>query len=281
MMKPSGMRRNRAAGFFLAFSLLFSLAACGGEPSADAGVLVREATSNANGLLSCTAAISSTVEFTANTKPYSFQTSHTVVYQAKPFALKSTQSSSAAGSAGQSASYTVTEDGSIWFYSNVDGKWQKTAAGNIDTTPIAQVDVLRLLSSVKGQKYVRESTLNSKAVHKIELTFDSEVLRGTLENIVTAAGIGQGSSTLVQTLLDSVDSVYGYCYIDKDSGQLTRIDLDATEAVNQIFHSIDGANVAVNVSKCVLSGDITDMNHAVDVQLPGEAASAQVVQAQG
>lgn len=273
--------RVRGGGLLLAFFLLFSTAACGAGGTEDAGVLVREATSNANRLLSCTASMSSSVEFTANTKPYAFQTAHTVAYRAKPFALKSAQSSTVPGGAGQSVSYTVTDGDKVWFYSDSDGKWQKTAAGNIDATPIAQVDVLRLLSSVKGQKYVRETTLNSKAVHKIELTFSSEVLRGTLENIVTAAGIGQGSSTLVQTLLDSVDSVYGYCYIDRDSGQLARVELDMTEPVNRVFHSIDGSDVTINVSKCFVSGDLADINRAVDIQLPGEAAAAPVIEAQG
>ncbi|NLJ31749.1 MAG: hypothetical protein GX424_09145 [Clostridiales bacterium] len=273
--------RSGTAALALTVGLVLSMAACGGEPSADAGVLVREATGNANGLLSCTASMSSTVEFTANAKPYSFQTSHSVAYQAKPFTLKSTQKSTAAGAADSSESYTAADGDKIWFYSNTDGKWQKTAAGNIDTTPIAQVDVLRLLSDVKSEKYVRETTLNSKSVHKIELTFDSDVLRGTLESIVTAAGMGQGSSTIVQSLLDSADTVYGYCYIDKDSGQLVRVDLDATETVNRVFHNIDGGNVTVNISKCVLSGTIGDINRAVDVQLPAAASAAQEVQAQG
>lgn len=281
MMILSKIQWKKAAGTVLGAMLAFSLAACGGAPSADAGVLMREAANNASALLSCSASMNSTVEFTANTKPFSFQTAHSVLYQAKPFTLKSSQSSSAAGTDGQTASYTVTEGDGVWFYSNADGKWQKTPAGNIDTTPAAQVDVLRLLANVKSQKYVRETTLNSKAVHKLELTFDSEVLRSTLENIVTAAGMGEGSSTIVQTLLDSADEVYGYCYIDKDTGALVRVDLDATEAVNKIFHNIDGGNVTINISKCVLSGDITGINRAVDIQLPEEAASAQVVQAQG
>ncbi len=273
------MKLIKLTGLVLALCMMGSLAACAGKPDAD--VLMREAEANANTMQSCTASISSTLEFIANGKQNTYQSGNQIVYWAKPFALKSTQTSLLGGAAGNSTSYTVTEDGKIWFYSNSENGWQKTSAGNIDTTPLKQVDILRLLDSVKSQKYARETTLDSKKVHKLELTFQSEVLRSTVENIVTATGMGQGSTTIVQTLLDGAGDIYGYCYIDEASGNIVRMELDATDAVNKMFHNIDGSGISVNISKCQITGDIGSIGKAPAVTLPPEAKAAQNVEAQG
>ena len=274
------MKRIKTAGLFFAFLILFSLSACA-KNTADADVLMREARTNANSIQNCTAAITSTLEFTANGKQNVFKTGNEIVYWAKPFALKSTQTSLLGETSSNSTSYTVTDADGVWFYSNSGSGWQKTSAGNMDTTPLGQVNILRLLDSVKGQKYARETTLDSEKVHKLELTFQSEVLRSTVENIVTSTGMGQGSATIVQTLLDSVDAVYGYCYIDETSGEIVRIELDATEALNKVFKNIDGSGVTVNVSRCEISGTISSIGKAPTVELPPEAAAAKTVEAQG
>lgn len=273
------MKHNRIAGLFLTFVIACSLAACANK--ADADVLLREAKSNAAEITSCTAEIHNNLEFSADSKPFHFQSGNEIVYQSKPFALKSIQTALLGQTNENSLTYNITEKDGIWFYSQGNGKWQKTSAGSIDTTPPHQVDILRLLDSVKGQKYVRETDLDGKKVHKLELTFDSEVLRSTIENIVTAAGIGQGSDTIVQTLLDSADNIYGYCYINEASGEIVQIELDATQAVNQIFQNIDGNNVKIVVTKCVIDGKVGNIGKAPAVQLPKDAKAAQTVQAQG
>ena len=274
------MRRIiRIAGFFLAAVLACSVTACAGKPDVD--VLMREARTNANAIQNCSATISNELVFSANGKENHCQTGNQLVYWAKPFAIKATQTSLLGGKTDSSVSYTVTDAKGMWFYSESGGTWQKTSAGNIDTTPLAQVDILRLLGSVKSQKYVREETLNSKKVQKVELTFQNEVLRNTIETIVTATNMGQGSKTIVQTLLDSADDVYGYCYVDETSGEIVRIEFDATEAVNHIFKNIDGSGITINVSKCKISGDITNIGKTPAVELPPQAAAAQAVEAAG
>ncbi len=273
------MKLIKTFGLIFVLWMMCSLAACASKPDAD--VLMREATANANAIQNCTASISNTLEFTANEKQNTYKTGNEIVYWAKPFALKSTQTSLLGGTAGNSTSYTVTDTDGIWFYSDSRSGWQKTSAGDIDTTPLRQVDILRLLDSIKGQKYARETTLDAKKVHKLELTFQSEVLRGTVENIVTATGMAQGSATIVQTILDGIGDLYGYCYIDESSGSIVRIELDATEAVNKMFHNIDGSGVTINISKCEITGDISSTGKAPAVQLPPEAAAAQNVEAQG
>ena len=273
------MNIKKIVCLILAGVMMCSVTACGKK--ADADVLMREAKTNANAIQNCTAVISSTLQFAANGKQNIFKTGNEIVYWAKPFALKSTQTSLLGGTAGNSVSYTVTDSSGVWFYSSSGGEWQKTSAGNIGTTPLEQVDILRLLDSVSSQKYVRETTLGSQKVHKLEITFQSEVLRSTIENIVTATGMGKGSQTVVQTLLDSSPAVYGYCYIDETTGQIARIELDATEAINKIFQNIDGNGITVNVSKCDITGDIGNIGKAPAVELPPQASAAQTVQAAG
>ncbi|MBW7573038.1 hypothetical protein [Caproiciproducens faecalis] len=273
------MKISKLATFFLAAALLLSLAACGKK--ADADVLMREAKTNANAIQNCTATINNTLEFSANNKPFTYQTDSTSVYWAKPFALKSTQTSLLGGVTGSSVSYTVSDSDGVWFYSNAGSGWQKTTAEGIASTPLEQIDILRLFGNVTAQKYVRETTLDSVKVHKIELTFQSEVLRSTIENIVTATGMSKGSQTVVQTLLDSAPAIYGYCYVDEAASQIVRVELDATEAVNQIFQNIDGSGTTVTVSKCEISGNITGIGKAPAVELPADASAAQTVQAAG
>lgn len=255
------------------------LTSCSGQP--DAGVLVREARANASAMKSCSASVGSTLIFTANDNRHNFQSSGTLDYNADPFAVKSVQSSNNDGSSGNSETYTVTENGGLSFYGKTASGWQKTGAENLDTSPAAQIDILRLLNNVDDQKYVRETEIGTQKVHKVELKLKGEVLRSMIENIVTASGMGGNSKTIVQTLLDSAPAIYGYCDIGVDSGKLVRLDLDATDAVNQIFQNIDGSTVKIEVTKCVISGNLSKIDSTPAVVVPQAAKSASSVQAKG
>lgn len=255
------------------------LTSCSGQT--DAGVLIREAKSDAAAMKSCSAAINNTLVFTANDRQHSFQSTNHVDYMANPFAVKAVQSSKNDGEDDSSETYTITENSGLSFYCKTGSNWKKTGAENLDTSPSAQIDVLRLLDNVDDQKYVRETEINSQKVHKVELKLKSEVLRSTIENIVTASGMGGNSKTIVQTLLDGAPSIYGYCYISASSGKLVRLELDETDTVNQIFQNIDGSTVKIKVSKCQITGDLSKIDSAPAVVLPAAAKSASSVQAQG
>ncbi len=273
------MTFQKRLSILTAAALIFLASGCGARE--DAGVLFREAKSNAEQLQSCDATYSSTLDFTANGSRHTFQSSDQSVYVAKPFALKSTQTYQNNGTNGKSESYTVSENGGLWFYYKSASGWQKTGAQNLDTSPFSQIDVLNLMNNVQSEKYVRETTLDSRKVHKIELELSSEVLRSTIENIVTATGMSENSKTIVQTLLNSSPALYGYCYIGAENGEPEHLELDATEALNRIFQSIDGSNIKISVRKYEVSGAITNIDQASPVVLPGDAKNAQAVQAFG
>lgn len=273
------MKLLKRLSVLMAAAAVCLLASCSGQ--ADAGVLVRETKSDAGTMKSCSAAISNTLVFTANDSQHTFQSSSNVIYAANPFAVKSVLTSNNDGKNDKSETYTVTENGGLSFYCKTASGWQKTGAENLDTSPFSQIDTLRLLNNVEDQKYVRETTIGSQKVHKIELKLKSEVLRSTIENIVTASGMGGNSSTIVQTLLDSAPTVYGYCYIGMDSGKLVRLELDETDVLNQIFQNIDGSSVTVKISKAQISGDLSNIDSAPKVVVPDEAKTASSVQAQG
>lgn len=270
------LNRLFAALIVLPFCLL---GGCSKGP--DAGVLLREARSGAEKMTSCSADFEQTLVFTADGAQHTYSSSNRILYSAKPFALKSVQSIQNDGISDGGETYTVTEGGRLNFYCKTDGVWRKTDAGDLDTAPARQVDILRLLSDAQDQEYVRETTLNSRKVHKIELKLSSEALRSAVENIVTATGMADDSKTVVQTLLDSAPELYGYCYIGADSGRIVRIEADLSEAADRIFQNIDGGRVSVRVSKCEISGDISDIGAAPAVVLPEEAKSASSVQAYG
>ncbi|MCI1965647.1 MAG: hypothetical protein LKJ17_05880 [Oscillospiraceae bacterium] len=266
-----------AAFFLLAAALLPT----GCAQKSDAGVLVREAKSNADSIQSCSAGISRELVFTANGAQHVISSSSEIIYSAKPFALKSIQKSQSDDTDSVSETYTVTEDGKLCFYCKPNGTWQKTDAGNLDTSPAAQVDILRMLNRSENQNYVRETTLNSRKVHKIELKLNREVLRSAVDHIVTVTGMSDGSGTAVQALLNSAPDLYGYCYLDAETGQVTKMEADLTDAVNQIFEKIDGSSVSVHVVKCSLCGNISGIGSSAAVTLPNEAKNAVSIQAYG
>ena len=255
------------------------LTSCSGGP--DAGVLVREAASEAAALNSCTAVVTNTLVFTANGASHSFESTNRLSYHANPFAVKSVQSSRNDGMSGNSETYTVAEDSGIGFYCKSSSGWKKTDAGKLDTSPAAQITPLQMLRSVDDQKYVRQTELNSVPVHKIELKLKNEVLRSTVENIVTASGMGNGSKTIVQALLDSAPPIYGYCYLSVGSGRPARLELNAADAVNRIFSGIDGSSVKISVSKCTVTCDLSGLDSTPAAKLPDEAKSASSVEAAG
>lgn len=255
------------------------LTACGN--GIDAGVLIREAKTDTSAMKSCHVSAKNTLTFTAGSSGHSFESSAVLDYHSAPFAVKSVQSSKNDGVSENTESYTVTENGGLSFYCKSSTGWQKTGAENLNTSPSAQIDILRLLDETEDQKYVRETEINLKKVRKIELKLKSEVLRSTVENIVTASGMSSGSTTIVQTLLDSAPAIYGYCYLDESTGKPVRLELDAAEAVNKIFQGIDGSTVKITVSKCLISGDLSQIDSAPDVTLPDEAKRASSVQAKG
>ncbi len=231
---------------------------------------------------SCGAEVDSTLVFTSNGSPHSFRSTDKIVYHADPFAVKSVQSVNDDGSAGNSESYTVAENGGISFYCRTSASgWKKTGAENLDTSPSAQIGILQVLGDAEDQKYVRETEIGAQKVHKIELKLKNEILRSTVENIVTASGMGNGSKTIVQTLLDSAPAIYGYCYVGADSGKLVRLELDAADELNAVFQNIDGSSVKVAVSQCKIAGDFSGIDGTPAAVLPQEAKSASSVQAEG
>lgn len=261
-------------------AVLFCLpTGCGGNP--DAGLLFREAKANAAQIKSCATTMESTLVFDVDGKRHTVLSSDKTQYIANPFALKSAETSQNDGVSAQSVTYTVTQNGKLWFYCQSGGRWQKSAVQNMDTTPGAQVDILRLTGYASGEKYVRREDLNARSVHKLELTMSSEVLRSMVEAIVTAAGMGDGSKTIVQTLLDGAQPIYGYAYVDTQSGQFVRLECDMSEVLDGVFQNIDGSSVKVHVEKAVVSGDLSGIGASAAVSLPADAAAASSVEASG
>lgn len=282
-MKKTGISGKRMLAVLLSLIFLFA-AGCGedgGQP-ADAEALVREARTNANAIANCTATLTNSLNYSVDGRAVVQQTASSQTYFSTPYRMKSTQSAQLDGVSENTLSYTITEEDGVWFYSKSgDEPWQKTRVQAMGTTPLEQVDILRLLPNITGQKYVRSTTVNGRKVHKVELTFQSAAVRSMLETIVTSSGIASGSQTIVPALLESAPEVYGYCYIAEDDAQIVRLELDATEALNTIFQKIDGASIAVSVSKAVISGDLSNIGKAETVELPDEAKSAQESNAVG
>jgi hypothetical protein len=259
-----------------------SAPASGTSGGPDAGVLFREAKTAAETMKSCEATFSSSLVFTAGEKRHSFRSGGSAVFTAEPFALRSVRSSQEDGLSGRAETYTVAENGSLWFYGRgADGAWRKAEEPGLDTSPLAQIEILGLLNSAEQEKYVRETQADSRPAHKIELRLKSEVLRSTIETVAAASGIGSGSRTLVQALLESAPPVYAYAYIDARDGLLLRLELDAADTVDRLFRGIDGSSVKIRVSECSVSGGLSKVNGAPPVRLPDEVQKAAAVQAQG
>ena len=265
---------------FLTVAAVCSLCACS-KNSPDAGVIVREAESNAEKMESCKAEYRRSLSFSADGKKYECDASSNISYTAKPFALESVETSADGGSKSENESYTVTSGGKLWYYCKSGSTWQKTEAADLNTSPLEQIDALRLLKSAGSYKFVRETAYGSQNADKIEAKFKNEILRSTIEDITGKTGMAANSKTIVQTLIDGAPDIYGYIYVNKGTGNIIHIEADVTDAVNSIFKNIDGSDVKINVGKCEITGGITDIGKKNGISLPADAESAADVQAYG
>lgn len=252
--------------------------ACSPADQPDPAVLLREALAQANAMESCEASFSRDLEFSVGAEKQQFHSEVSSVYFADPFCLKSTQDT---GTGNPLVTYTMTENGQCWFYAESDGGWLRTPAETLNTTPLEQIELLRLLKDATDPHLVREEPVDGAPAYKLELTFPVEALRSSIEAIATASGMGGGSQTLVQELLDAAPPVYGYCLIEKETGFLLRAELDTTEVLNDVFSKISGDRVKVSVSKSILSGEISNRDAASPIELPPDAAAARTIEAAG
>lgn len=247
----------------------------------DADMLFREAMTNANALDSCDAAYESTLEIAFEGQTIAFVSENTTTYVASPFVLKSFQTSDLAGAVGQTESYTIEEEDGIWVYANSGDSWTKTLAGELDTTPMTQIDILRLIPQVASQEMIRSEDISGQKAYKLELTLKSDVLRSAIENIVTSTGIGEGSATVVDTLLATAPELYGYAYISAEDGQFLQFDVDGTEALNTILSHIEGMDTSIKVNRYEIHGSLSNLNQAESPVLPEEAKNSETIQAVG
>ena len=109
-------------------------------------------------------------------------------------------------------------------------------AENLNTTPLEQIECLRLLKQAAEPHLVREEEVDLCGNLQIRGDFSGRNFRSSIEATVSASGMGDGSQTLVQELLDSVPAVYGYCYLEQETGLPVRMELDTTEALNTVFN---------------------------------------------
>lgn len=264
----------------LTAAVICSLCSCS-KNSPDAGVIMREAQNSAEKMGSCESTYKRTLIFSAGGNQYDCASASDISYVSNPFTLKSVQTSKNGNSQSENESYTVTSGNKLWYYCKSGGTWQKTEAAGLNTSPLEQLDALRLLKQTESYNYVREMDYSSQRVHKIEVKFKDEILRSTIEDITDKTGMAKNSKTIVQTLLDSAPDIYGYCYVNKSSGNIVHIEADVTDAVNSVFKNIDGASVKISVSKCDISGDIKSIGKKINISLPEDAENAADVQAYG
>lgn len=270
--------KNHSVLLLVCFLFILLANGCSGK---DAGALLREASSNADTLQSCNADYTSDLKFTANGAETQYKSQNQTAYRAEPFAVKSVQNTSVFGQEETQTTFTLLQDGKLWFYAGKDDAWKKTQVESMNTAATQQVDILRLLQQVKNQKYLRQEKLYGESADKIELEFNSEVLRSAAETIITASGIGKGSRTITDTLLESAPPIYGYCYISQKDHQIVRVELDAAKALNQIFQNINGLNTEISVSNYRINGTISHWNSTEKIELPPQADAAELVQAAG
>ncbi len=271
---------RKAAALFSATALCI-MCSCTGSRDADAGVIMREAKSNAEKMASCSAAYKLSLSFTADGEKYAYSSGGDTSYTAEPFTLKNVLTYSDCGSRSQDESYTAADGEKLWYYFKSGGTWQKTDASGLDKSPLEQIDALRILKSAESYKFVRETSFESQDSYKIEVKFKSEILRPVMEYITEKTGMSKNSKTIVKALLDGAPDIYGYCYVNKSTGSIIHTEVDAAAAVNSVFKNIDGSDVNVTADKCTISGSINNIGTEKAASLPSGAEKAAGVQACG
>ncbi len=209
------------------------------------------------------------------------------VYRKAPFGLYTVSVSNAAGTPGTLESYAVEGDGEFLLYTASGEEWTKSSSKELDTSPKEQVELLKLLSQATSQSYLREEEYGGAMCHKLEMTFTGEALRNVVETVVSASGMDISGSGLSGLLVESLsnredgDAVRGYCWIEKDTGLLAYLEIDAGEILQKTFSSIDGAENGVTIEECKITGGFTEVEGGTFPDLPEEAQSASSTEAVG
>ena len=274
----------------------------GGQP--DAGAIFREAYTKAEDSAGSTSWYESSFSFSpsgtaaltngeaetetagdAGGQSYSLRSD--TVYRKEPFGLYTVSVSNAGGTPGTLESYTIKGDGEYLLYTASDDVWTKSSLQEMNTDSKEQVELLKLLSQAKSQSYLREEELDGILCHKLEITFTGEALRNVVETVVSASGMDASGSGLAGLLVGSLsnredgDAVRGYCWIEKDTGLLTRVEIDGAEILQKTFSSIDGAENGVTIQECKITGGFTEVEGGTFPDLPEEAQSASSAEAVG
>ncbi len=284
------MKKKLFAAAAALLASIFFLFACSSE-TPDAGALFREAYSLAgsmeNGTLYYESQLTFTIQELEDSPTYSFSQRNDTTYRKDPFGLYTLAVSNAAGAPSTLESYVLEENGSFVQYSQSGDGWFKTPLEELDTDPQKQLDMLQLLSHVKGQSYLREEEWEGIAAHKLELSFDGECLRSLLETLIVSSGMDSSAGELTDVLIESLNSLengtglHGYCWISKEDGRLLHLELDASQRMQQVFEAIDGAEDAVKISQCTLAAGFSDIGGTKFPSLPEEAQNASSVEAVG
>ena len=309
--KKEKLRISNAKGcgkkaFLLAVCVLPGLlfAGCQGGSQPDGGAIFREAYAKAEAASGSTSWYESNFSFSpsglsalteesagdsaeAAEGEQSYSMRSDTVYRKDPFGLYTVSVSNTAGTPGSMETYIVEGENEYLFYTSSGDGWTKSSGAQMDTDPASQVELLKLLSESTSQSYLREEELDGILCHKLEVTFSGEALRNVVETVVSASGMDSSGSGLSGLLVESLsnredgDAVRGYCWIEKDSGLLAKLEIDGGDILQKTFSSIDGAENGVTIGECKISGGFTEIEGGTFPDLPEEAQNASSTEAVG
>lgn len=265
----------RLVAWIVAACMIFLLTSC--DQPADPEVILRESLAKSEEIASCESSYRYSLTYRSEEKETQVSTSIDSTYFSSPFLLREERSTNGTAS----TTYLLAENQDIWYYAKMEDGWKKVNVDHQDRSPTKLMASLSLLKSAEQPKLVREEDWNGTPAYKLELSFPAETLQNTIAEIVATSGMGNGSQTLVPTLLESVPPLFGYCYIARDSGLPLALELDTTDALNTVFSNIDGGSVRITVAESTISGTIRNQNNADLFDLPPEAAAAEMMEAAG
>lgn len=183
--------------------------------------------------------------------------------------------------------YLIQEGDTLTIYQQLEGQWYKQVMEGSGMEQLASVDPIEsiqlFMKHLKGAEIVEEGQINEKDAVKIDATvsFDmyKELIAGN-QSLDMSLGLGTNVFDMLGEMGDLTYSIW----VEKETLNVTRYEMDLTEAMNKMAEAMEGieelpqeAVDAYKNSKMEMTITITNHNQAADFEIPEEALNAEEI----
>lgn len=283
---------KRIGAVFCVMALMLSLAACGngnkGGGSEDIATILKTAAEKSEAASSMDAVMTMDFEMNLATdgaeQPLNVKTSMDMNYFAKPLKVKiATSPSEMAGQeVPEQTMYLVEEDGTYQIYTQVGDSWSpQEMPAEVSAQYNPQANLQMYMENAASFKSQGSDTIDGVKAEK----YAGVIAGDSLEKVINESGVLENFKVMTQgvdmsAMFKDMADLPITIWINEE-GYPIRYEMDMKDMFKTMFEAImetlgeDAEGVKVDVSKAVVTMDISNYNNATNFEIP-EAIAAKV-----